>query len=186
MEQPADLVILGRIGAAYGTRGWVKLISFTDPAENILRYRRFYLGSEGRAMQAESRRNRRLGEIEIDASRSRGKGFIGHIRGCDDRRRAQDHHGRDLLVEKSALPPLRGADYYWHQLEGLAVMTLRGEYLGKVHHLLATGANDVLVVRGDDNGSDERERLIPYIFGQVIESIDLERQLMHVAWEKDF
>ena len=33
-----DVVIVGRIGAAYGVRGWVHVSSFTEPPENLLSY----------------------------------------------------------------------------------------------------------------------------------------------------
>ena len=62
----------------------------------------------------------------------------------------------------------------------LAVETLEGVPLGKVHHLFATAGNDVLAVRG------ERERLIPFLWGDVVTEVDLERKLMRVAWDPDF
>jgi 16S rRNA processing protein RimM len=49
-----------------------------------------------------------------------------------------------------------------------------------VDHLLETGANDVLVVRG------ERERLIPFVQGQVIHSVDLAAGEIRVDWDPDF
>ena len=65
-------------------------------------------------------------------------------------------------------------------LEGLAVRTESGVELGTVDHLVATGANDVLVVKG------ERERLIPFIKDQVVKDIDLEQQLLIVDWDPEF
>ena len=53
-------------------------------------------------------------------------------------------------------------------------------------HLLETGANDVLVVRGDESSVDKEERLIPYLPGQVINNIDLGLQVIKVNWEKDY
>ena len=82
--QPEGYTTLGRIGAAVGIKGWVRLISFTDPADNILQYRHFILAplpAGGAAATAPDRTER----IEIDESRIQGKDFIGHIRGCDDR-----------------------------------------------------------------------------------------------------
>jgi 16S rRNA processing protein RimM len=49
-----------------------------------------------------------------------------------------------------------------------------------VDHLLETGANDVLVVRGD------RERLIPFVQGQVVTLVDLEKRVIRVDWDPDF
>ncbi len=52
--------------------------------------------------------------------------------------------------------------------------------LGRVDHLLETGANDVLVVHGD------RERLVPFIQGDVIRSVDLAAGRIRVDWDPDF
>ena len=62
----------------------------------------------------------------------------------------------------------------------MAVFTRSGIHLGVVERLLETGANDVLVVRG------ERERLIPFIGEEVIEQVDLDRRSISVDWECDF
>jgi 16S rRNA processing protein RimM len=52
--------------------------------------------------------------------------------------------------------------------------------LGRVHHLFATAGNDVLAVRG------ERERLIPFLWGDVVKEVDLEGRRMRVDWDPDF
>jgi 16S rRNA processing protein RimM len=52
--------------------------------------------------------------------------------------------------------------------------------LGTVSHLLATGANDVLVVRG------ERERLLPFVRDQVVIEVNLDQRLLRVDWDPDF
>ena len=63
---------------------------------------------------------------------------------------------------------------------GLKVVTVDDLELGRVDNILATGANDVLVVSG------ERERLIPYVTGQVVREIDLDKGLIRVDWDADF
>ncbi len=60
------------------------------------------------------------------------------------------------------------------------MVTLSGELLGTVDHLVETGANDVLVVKGD------RERLVPFISGQVVVGVDLAAGEIRVDWDKDF
>ena len=49
---------------------------------------------------------------------------------------------------------------------------------------METGANDVLVVREQDETG--RERLIPFIMDQVIREVDLERGLLIVDWDPEF
>ena len=77
---------------------------------------------------------------------------------------------------------LANDEYYWSDLIGLDVQTPNGETLGKVDHLLETGANDVLVIKG----ADGLERLVPYIKGKVIKKIDLENGCIQVEWDLDY
>lgn len=169
---------LGKVGAVHGVKGWVRLISFTEPADNILRYRNFYIST---GTPPESRE-----KIEIDESRVQGKHFIGHIAGCDDREEARAYTGRELQVKQSDLPELETEEFYWFQLEGLQVINLQNEVLGQVDHLIETGANDVMIVRPVENSIDKEERLIPFIKEQVIKQVDLDENIIRVDWEKDF
>ena len=81
---------------------------------------------------------------------------------------------------REQLPAPAEDEYYWHDLVGLRVKTTQGMELGTVDHLIETGANDVLVVRG------ERERLIPFIRGQVVLQIDLAAGEIQVDWDPEF
>ena len=66
------------------------------------------------------------------------------------------------------------------------VFTVEGECLGKVHHLLETGSNDVLVVHATAGSIDQRERLIPYLPDQVVQQGDLKGSRMVVDWDPEF
>jgi len=59
-------------------------------------------------------------------------------------------------------------------------VTRAGVELGEVERLFATGSNDVMVVRG------ERERLVPFIAGQVVLEVDLGVGRIVVEWDPDF
>ena len=80
----------------------------------------------------------------------------------------------------SALPSTRPGEYYWADLVGLEVRTLDGVDLGRIEQLFETGSNDVIVVQG------ERERLIPYIWDQVVREVDLDAGTMLVDWDPEF
>jgi len=165
---------MGRVGAPWGVKGWVKLVSYTDPPENLFSYRHFVLtGARGAETKGTI-------EIEVDSGHPQGQTLVGHIKGCDEREQCGLYTGGELWVAKSALPPLEEG-YYWHQLEQLTVQTLSGEVLGKVQHVMGTGANDVLVVR-DEKGA---ERLLPYV-PQVVLHVDLERGMIEVDWQLDW
>jgi 16S rRNA processing protein RimM len=88
--------------------------------------------------------------------------------------------GCEIGITRDELPAAETGEYYWHDLQGLSVVTLAGESLGTVDHLIETGANDVLVVEG------ERERLIPFVMGQVVVHVDLDKGEIQVDWDKEF
>lgn len=168
-ERASRLVILGRVAGVYGVRGWIKVLSTTEPPEAILDYPAWQLHCEGQW------RSMRLTE-----GRRHGKGILAHLAGCDDRDLARALVGADIAVPRSEMPELGPNRFYWVDLEGLTVRTAEGIELGRVDHLIETGANDVLVVRG------ERERLIPYVWGQVVTAVDLEQGVMTVDWDPAF
>jgi 16S rRNA processing protein RimM len=162
-------LVMGQIGSPYGIKGWVHVVSFTTPVDNLLDYRPWYLA-----------RNRRWQVVEVLQARRHGKGLVAKLPDCDDRDTAAALRGTPVGVLREQLPETAEDEYYWHDLVGLRVMTTQGAELGTVDHLIETGANDVLVVKG------ERERLIPFIRGQVVLQIDLAAGEIQVDWDPEF
>jgi len=163
------LVVVGRISALYGVRGWLRIHSATEPRANILRYKPWYLQRDGQWQP-----------FEIAAGREQGKGVVAQLVGYNDRDVAATLLGATIAISRDQLPPLAADEYYWSDLIGLTVTTHDGITLGRVDHLIETGANDVLVVHGD------RERLIPFLPGSVISAIDLTASTIEVVWDPDF
>ncbi len=173
-------LIVGKITGCYGIKGWVKVHSYTEPQENFLRYGGWVLKRRPGGGTREP--------IEFDAGRRHGKGLVAHIRGVDDRTLAESYRGLEVVVPGDSLPALEEGDFYWHQLEGLAVWcsTDAGQVLlGEVGYLIDTGANDVLVVKAGAGSIDDQERLIPYLPGDVVTRVDLEAGRLEVDWFVD-
>ena len=179
-DKSEDLLVMGRITAVYGIKGWVKVYSFTDPMTNILDYRQWRLRYP----------NGREQTVKLDSGRAHGKGLIALLNGTADRDVAQQFVGADILVDSRDLPDAAAGEYYWYQLEGLTVFAQDEDgneiNLGKVHHLMETGANDVMVVRGASGSIDRRERLIPWLEDQVVTEVNLEEGFMRVDWDPEF
>ena len=161
-------VILGRIVGLFGVRGWIKVYSYTEPREAVLDYRDWLLGRDGDWQR-----------VELAEGKRHGKAVIARLEGIDDRDAAAELIGSDIGVDRDALPEPEEGHYYWADLEGLAVVHRDGTELGRVACLVATGANDVLVVDGPV------ERLIPFVPGTVILDVDLAAGVIHVDWEWD-
>ncbi|MDG2018187.1 MAG: ribosome maturation factor RimM [Porticoccaceae bacterium] len=170
-------LIVGRISAVFGVRGWVKVMSFADQASKIFDYQPWLVDKDGR-----------LQSIQVDEWKSHGDGFVARLKGIDDRDVARSWCQKDIRVDVTLLPKLNDSEFYWHQLENLVVYNHyedKVQRLGIVTSLLETGANDVIVVKGDVESIDRRERLIPYSKSYVL-NIDLGTQRIDVAWDPDF
>ncbi len=176
MDASDEAVIVGRIMGVHGVRGWVKVYSWTDPLDNILDYRPWWLESGGK-----------WHEVRVNDGRRHGKGLIARLADCTDRDEAYERFcGCRVAVPRSALPALDAGDFYWRDLVGLRVRLDDGRDLGVVDTLMETGANDVLVVRGDTESLDRRERLIPWIPEQVVGPVDAGAGTITVFWDPDF
>lgn len=162
------LVTLGRISGVHGVKGWVKVHSYTEPRANIAGFGVWIVSLRGATSV-----------LEVEDSGGGGGGqVIVKLRGIDDRDEARGWIGAEIAVERSALPECSPGEYYWADLEGLEVRTVDGAVLGKVDHLLATGSNDVLVL-------DRPGRLIPFVTGSVIRSVDLDARVIVADWQDE-
>lgn len=172
--------ILGQITSVYGVRGWVKVYSYTEPRDNIFQYPNWTL-VDG---HASSRAPRKL---RLVTGKPHGKTLIARLEGIEDRDQAAELCGLDIRVETSELPALEEGEYYWYQLQGLRVRTAdQGQDLGVVDHLIETGSNDVLVVRADAASMDGRERLIPFLPDDIVQSVNLEDGVLEADWDPAF
>lgn len=167
--QRSNRVVIGRIVGLYGVKGWLRVHAYTNPIQNILGYQPWQIGSD---LHWEERR--------LEQGKTHGKGLVVKLVGLDDRDQASALLQQDIAITREQLPPLAGDSYYWTDLEGLKVQTLTGQALGTLDHLFETGANDVMVVKG------ERERLIPWIRGQVVRQVDMEAGFIEVDWDPEF
>jgi 16S rRNA processing protein RimM len=164
-------VLVGRIVGLHGVQGWLKIESWTEPRTQIFKYQPWLLEkAPGEVM-----------EVAGISGRPQGKGLICHLPGVDDRDAAAALVGLDIHVARELLPPPAKDEYYWVDLEGVEVVTTEGVPLGRVSHLFATGANDVVVVR-----DGTRERLVPFIQGTYVRSVDLSGGRMVVDWDPEF
>lgn len=162
-------ILIGEIVAPFGVKGWVKVRTYTDPPENVLKYQPWVLESQGE-----------LKEIVPEEGRRQGPGVVVRLRAVDDRDAAEKLTGTLVTVSREVLPSVRSGTYYWADLVGLRVFTVSGVDLGRVSGLMETGANDVLIVKGD------RERLVPFVPGLYVTCVEIEAGRLEVDWDPDF
>lgn len=168
-EDPPELVVVGRVSGAYGVGGAIRVTSATQPKDNILEYRPWWLGVAGR-----------FRPVALEALEPHGEGFVARLAGVADRDAAQALKGSEVAVPRSALPELpSGREFYWRDLIGMAVVNADGSALGTVRELIDTGAHDVLVV----GPADGRDVLIPFVDAFVTD-VDLAAGEIRVDWQE--
>jgi 16S rRNA processing protein RimM len=169
-ESADRLLVMGHVAAPYGVKGWLHVTPYTEQQDGLLDYPSWYLRMQYRDWH----------EIRLVQGRVHGKGLVVQLEGCNGRDDASTWTGAEIGIYRSLLPATGEDEFYWSDLTGLKVITVTGKLLGQVDHLIETGSNDVLVVRG------EQEHLVPYITGQVVKSVDLTAGEIRVDWDPDF
>ena len=168
MTSNINPIIVGRFGKTFGLLGWIKIISFTYPEENILKLKPWFI-----------KKNGVWKEFSFAESKGKANGITLKLLDCNSPEEASAYTNIEIGVLKKQLPELEQDEYYWHDLVGLDVIKEDGSKLGKVKEVMATGSNDVLVVTG------EKRHLVPYL-SNVIQGVDLDKKIITVDWNEDF
>lgn len=168
----SSYVIVAKITGVHGIKGHVKLLSFTEPPENIVDFKRFFILS-GQNWQP----------LDISDFQIKGQNIVAILNNIKDRDEARIFNGRSIAVLREDLPKIDNQQdgYYWVDLEGLAVYNRDNKLLGHVSSVFNTGANDILSVKSSD-----KEILIPYVSNKYIISVDLDNKKIIVDWEEDW
>lgn len=176
MSKLLNPVVLGKLGSTYGIRGWLRVFSSTEQSESIFDYQPWYIQRAGQWQV-----------IQLESWKRHNQDLIIKLKGVDDRDVAHGLTNCEIAVDSQQLPALEEGDYYWKDLMGCQVITTSGYELGKVTDMMETGSNDVLVVRANlKDAFGAKERLIPFLDGQVIKKVDLTAQLIEVDWDPGF
>jgi 16S rRNA processing protein RimM len=168
--QTSEPVVLGRIGAPFGIKGWVHVQSFSRDPDSLLDYEIWQLSIRGVWKQ-----------YKVLQAKGHGKGLVALLSSCSNRDEAALLTNTEIGIDRSLLPELPEGEHYWSDLIGLEVITENGEVLGHIDSLFETGSNDVVVVK-----NETREHLLPYIPEEYILEIDLKKRQMKVRWDPEF
>lgn len=168
MQDEKRRILVGRVAGLYGVKGWLKIVSYTRPPENIFIYSPWLIKQDDIWL-----------ETEVQEGKVHGKGLIVALEGIAERDVARGLIGTDIGIYRSQLQALPPGEYYWDDLRGLQVINRQGRVLGKLKEILETGANDVLVVEG------EGRHLIPLIWDMYVMGVDQTKGIIEVDWEPE-
>jgi 16S rRNA processing protein RimM len=163
-----ELVVMGRVAAPFGIRGWMRVKPFTEDPAGLDEYAQWIVRApEGWIGLA-------LEEFELHS-----KGPVAKLQGCDDPEAVARLRGAEIAVTREALGEAEEGTLYRVDLVGLQVRDQMGQVLGRVEGFFDTGDTGVMVVKG------ERERMIPFV-PEYVKSVDRAARSITVDWKADY
>jgi len=168
------MIVMGRIVAPYGIKGWVRIHPFGDDPLSWKKMPQWWLSHDDNADESSWK------AYPLRNCRFQGKGLVASLDGIDDRTAAESLKGCFIAAPREAMPPTAKDEYYWADLIGLDVQNAAGETLGTVTTLISAGAHEVLQVNADDV-----EHLIPFVPAYV-DQVDTAAGVIRVQWQKDW
>jgi 16S rRNA processing protein RimM len=165
-----SVVSVGKLGAPYGIQGWQHIHSYTDPVANILDYQRWYVQLKNEWVP-----------MPLKGGRKHGSGLVAHLEGVDNPETAALYTNLLIGVAREDFPALPDNEFYWSDLEGLAVESTKGEDFGHIVTLYKNAQTDVMVVKHQD-----RERHIPFMWQDTVVSVDCQAKRMIVDWDPTY
>ena len=162
-------ILIGKIIGLHGIKGWLKIISFSSPPENIFKYSSIILT------------NNNIEDVfHIENTRKQGKKILIKLKGIDDRTLAEKYKESTIEINRSDLPDLSEGIYYWEDLIGCEVLNESKKKIGLVDSFLETGSNDVLIIETNS----KKKVLIPFIINESIKEVNLDDKLIIVEWNE--
>jgi 16S rRNA processing protein RimM len=171
-QVPERLIVMGRVVAPWGVKGWVKVFPYTAEPGMLRGHAHWWVG-----------RNGEWQDIEILDSAQHDRHLVAQFAGILAPEDAVKYKGCEVALPRAALPENPDGGIYQADLIGLEVVNMQGERLGRVVGLFDNSAHDVLRVRMD--GTENRERLIPFV-PVVVRGVDVAGGLIRVEWGLDW
>lgn len=154
-----DLVVIGQITRPHGVRGEVRVNLFTDSPDSLKQFKKLFVRRQGQPDRV----------VRIEVMKPHKASVILKLEGTGNRNDAEDLVGAEILVRRAELPVLDDGEFYWVDLIGLEVYEAdNGAFLGCIENMMATPADDMMIVKKDD-----REAILPFREEIVLE-VDLD------------
>ena len=188
---PADALEVGRLGEAWGIKGWLHVVPHSADASALFHAKRWYLARpEGRYARGFQGFEGTV-QVAVLQIKDHAQSIVAQFEGVDSRNQSEALKGARILIARSDFPPATEGEYYWVDLIGLSVVNREGVVLGVVKDLMPTGPHSVLCLEQPTgqtlpDGSPELiERMIPFVDAYV-DQVDLSARRITVDWQPDY
>jgi len=165
MSLKNEPVLLGKLVATHGIKGQLRVAVYSGEFETFLSLASLMLKAPDGRMET----------FQVAAVAVHGKKLILSLEEYDNINQSLQLVGHEVYVARDQLPALSEGEFYWSDLLGLRVETDHGEVLGELVDIIATGSNDVYVVK-----DGKREYLIPDL-ADIVLDVNLDDGIMKVS-----
>ena len=196
---PDDLVEVGRVAAAHGVRGWLKIQPYSPDADALMGAPVWWLKAPDPTLGTGASLRPRGLKIRT-CRRQAGQFLAAQAEGLTDRTTAETLRGYTVWVPRAAFPAAEDGEYYWIDLIGCDFYGMGDSgpcLLGRVDQVLDNGAHAVLQVAlgaADADGVFQpvndakgrpRQVLVPFVEAHV-QHVDLQARRIDSDWPLDF
>jgi 16S rRNA processing protein RimM len=161
-------LIIGKLRRTHGVNGDLLMDVLTDNPESLTAGLSVFVGPKHKPMK-------------ITHLRFTVKAMIIGFEGFTDCDQASILRNQEVAIKTSEAQPLNNGRFYHHEIIGMQVVDEAGDLIGIITEILATGANDVYVVKPVEGN----ELLIPAV-KEFVKKIDPANNRMVVQlpqWE---
>ena len=158
-------IIIGKIGAAHGVRGDMKVYPLTDFPDRFNTIKKAFIDDK---------------EIDIVSTLYQNNFVVMKVKGVNSREEVARYTNKLLKINRSDVPPLNEGEYYSFDIIGLKVINQDDVVLGEIIEILKTGSNDVYITKTPEG----KQLLIPAL-KKVVTEINIEEGFMKVIWDID-
>lgn len=174
MQKKDKLVTVGKLGATYGYKGWIRINSYTEEVTNIFSYPSLFVNLQGT-----------LTPIKIEDWKVHAGHLVCKIDFLNTMEEAKALNNLYVYVKDSDIQPQEG-EYYWKDLIGCTVYNTEGYELGTVKQIIETGANDVLELKAPlADKYRKKDRLVPFTDDFLV-SVEVNDKRIVMNWDPDF
>ena len=184
--QPTDLIVVARIGVAYGVKGWVKLHPFSNSPDALHDSKKWwitpYLGAQSDVVDVGSLNWQVVSPVTF---KQHADAYVAQCREWSDRSDAEKHKGWQVAISRADFPQTEEDEFYWVDLVGAQVINQDAVVLGEIESLLENTAQTVMQI-GVPSNKAAPEYLIPFVSAFVGE-VDLKSspKTVQVVWDVD-
>ena len=180
-ELPSDAVEVGRIGEAWGVKGWFKIVPYSNEPEVLYKADKWFLLPSEKGAKSFF-----TGTVLLNVKQARDHSgsVVATALEVLDRDGAEAMRGARVFVSRTHFPKAAEDEYYWVDLIGLNVVNREGVDLGVVRELLPAGPQTTLVLAFEVDGK-EQERMIPFV-SAFVDKVDLAGRQISVDWQPDY